>query len=162
LEYAGVDEQAVDFSIEPLSPFTISGRIVSPLASISSDRYRCFLVRQYDRVPDGDGLVPDMDGDIERFEFRNVPRGSYDLFVAFRKVLTAADTFLIGRTSVNVVDGDVGDLIVTSEWMRSPRRQPCDRRSGAILHRARFDRVHTRCTPFRRHPVPPRSLCSRT
>lgn len=109
----GADEQAVDFSMEPLSPFKLSGHIVSPLASIPSDRFSFFLVRQDNRVRDDDGLVPDMDGDIERFEFRNVPRDSYDLFVAFRKALTAADPFLVGRTSVNVVDRDVRDLIVT-------------------------------------------------
>jgi len=112
---AGVNERVVDFSIDPASPFTISGRIVNPLVSTPTDRYSFFLVAQNNRVRDGDGLVPDMDGESERFEFRNIPQGSYDLFVAYRKGQTFGDSFIVGRTSVNVVDSDVRNLTVAVE-----------------------------------------------
>jgi hypothetical protein len=79
----GVDVRVVDFPVETLPPFKVSGRIVNPLVATPVDRYSYFLIRRDARVRDGDGLVPDVDPDIEHFEFRNIPPGSYTLYGAY-------------------------------------------------------------------------------
>jgi hypothetical protein len=115
LKISGLDLQAADFSIEPLSPCQISGRIVNPFAPTPVDRYSYFLVRRDARVRDGDGLVPDRDPDIDKFELRNIPSGSYDLYVGFRSGPALADPFLVGHAAVDVVDKDVTELTIDIE-----------------------------------------------
>jgi Carboxypeptidase regulatory-like domain len=109
----GADLQAIDFSIEPQAPFKISGRIINPFLHSDIDRYSYFLVRRNARLSDGNGLVADTDPDIERFELRNVPRGSYDLYVGFRSGPSFEDVYYTGRASVDVVDRDISDLTIT-------------------------------------------------
>jgi hypothetical protein len=111
----GVDVQVADFPVEPLPPFKISGRIVNSLVAAPVDRYSYFLIRRDARVRDGDGLVPDVDPDIEHFEFRNIPPGSYTLYVAYRTGPGFGDPFFVGRSSIDVVDRDVTDLTVAIE-----------------------------------------------
>jgi hypothetical protein len=112
---AGADVQIVDFPIDPVSPFKVSGRIVNPMASTPAERYSYFLVRRDTKVHDGDGLVPDVDPDIERFEFRNIPPGSYTLYVGYRSGPNFGDAFFVGRLLIEVVDRDVTGLTVAIE-----------------------------------------------
>jgi protocatechuate 3,4-dioxygenase beta subunit len=109
----GANLQAIDFSIEPQSAFKISGRIINPFLQSDIDRYSYFLVRRNVRLNDGNGLVADTDPDIERFELRNVPRGSYDLYVGFRSGPSFEDSYYTGRASLDVVDRDITDLTIT-------------------------------------------------
>ena len=109
----GADLQAIDFSIEPQAPFKISGGIVNPFLHSDIDRYSYFLVRRNARLNDGNGLVADTDPDIERFELRNVPHGSYDLYVGFRSGPSFEDVYYTGRTAVDVIDRDINDLTIT-------------------------------------------------
>jgi hypothetical protein len=109
---AGMEMEAVDFAIEPVSPFKISGRIVNSFASTPVDRYSYFLVPRGVLVHDTDTIAADMDPAIDRFELRNVPPGPYDLYVAFATTPEALGHFLVGKTSVDVVDHDVRDIVV--------------------------------------------------
>jgi hypothetical protein len=112
---AGIEMEAVDFTIEPVSPFKISGRIVNSLASTPVDRYSYFLVRRDTLVRDTTNLAADMDPAIDRFEIRNVPPGHYDLYVTFATTPEVRGPALVGKTPVDVSDQDVRDIVVAIE-----------------------------------------------
>jgi hypothetical protein len=111
----GAALQAIDFSIEPVAPFKISGRIVNSLVPDPVDRYSFFLVRRDALVRDGANQVPDMDPAIDRFEIRNVPPGAYDLYVGFAMKPNVQIPSVVGKTSVDVVDHNVRDIVVAIE-----------------------------------------------
>jgi protocatechuate 3,4-dioxygenase beta subunit len=110
---AGADVQAVDFSLPARSPFRVSGRIVNPFLQQQPPVYDFYLVPRDARVREGDGGIPDQDPATDKFEFRDVPRGSYDLFVAFRIGDPRTNLQIYsGRIAVEVVDRAVKDLTV--------------------------------------------------
>jgi len=109
-----MEMEAVDFAIEPLTPFKISGRIVNSFASTPVDRYSYFLVPRGVFVREAANVAADMDPAIDRFEIRNVPPGPYDLYVAFATT-PGPGRFLVGKTSVDVVDHDIRDIVVAIE-----------------------------------------------
>jgi len=110
---AGADVQAIDFSLPAPSPFKISGRIVNPFLQKQPPLYDYYLVSRDVRVREGEGIVPDQDPATDRFEFHNVPRGSYDLYVAFHlgEPRTNLQIYSV-RIAIDVVDRDVTDLTV--------------------------------------------------
>jgi hypothetical protein len=112
---AGADVQAIDFSIEPPSPLKVTGRIVNPFSPGDTDRYSYFLIPRNARIRDGNTLVADSDPDIDNFEIRGVPRGSYDLFVGFRAGPGFEHPFYAGRASFDVGDRDTSDITVTMD-----------------------------------------------
>jgi hypothetical protein len=110
---AGTDVQAIDFSLPPPSPFKVSGRIVNPFLQQRLPAYDYYLVPRNARLREGESSVPDQDPANDKFEFRNVPPGSYTLYVGFH-LGDPRDRQPIysGRIPVEVVDRDVTDLTV--------------------------------------------------
>ena len=110
---AGTDVQAIDFSLTPPSPFKVSGRIVNPFLQQRLPAYDYYLVPRNARLSEGEGSVPDQDPANDKFEFRNVPPGSYDLYVGFHLGdPRALQPIYSGRIPIEVVDRDVTDLTV--------------------------------------------------
>src|SRR5207249_2423377 len=74
---AGADVQAIDFSLPPPSPFKVSGHIVNPFLQQRPPVYDYYLIPRNARLREGESSVPNQDPANDKFELRDVPRGSY-------------------------------------------------------------------------------------
>jgi hypothetical protein len=109
----GADLHTVDFSLISQPPFKVSGRIVNPIATNETAVYDYFLVPRDAKLREIENAVADQDPRNDRFEFQNVPPGSYTLFIGFRvgDIRTSPQVYS-GRVPIDLVDRDVTELTV--------------------------------------------------
>jgi hypothetical protein len=112
----GLEVNAIDFTLTPLSPIKISGRIVNSMAQTTRGTYELYLVPRNARVREFLQQTPnyaDRDGE---FELRNVRPGTYEFYVAFRTG-ERPDQFryFTGRSLLEVNDRDINAVTVSIE-----------------------------------------------
>jgi protocatechuate 3,4-dioxygenase beta subunit len=113
----GVDLHAIDFTLTPVSPIKVSGRIMNPLIHTGRSTYDFYLVPRNAKLMEGMQPVPNHSNKEGEFELWGVRPGSYDLYVGFRMGAERPGNFKFytGRTSLEVTDHDVTDLTVVIE-----------------------------------------------
>src|SRR5205814_8138810 len=71
-----------------------------------------YLIRRNTRLRYAEDAIADQIPADDRFEFKNVPPGSYDLHIGFIGDGLGTNVAFAGRTTVDVVDRDITDLTV--------------------------------------------------
>ncbi|PYS03571.1 MAG: hypothetical protein DMG12_11925 [Acidobacteria bacterium] len=112
----GDDIRAIDFTLPPVSPMKISGRIVNPLSQTGQGIYDYYLIPRNAKLTEFTQPVPNHNDKEREFELRDVRPGSYELYVSFRTGERPNDfKFYTGRVSIDIVDHDVTELVVAIE-----------------------------------------------
>ena len=116
---AGLEVNAIDFRVEPVPEYRISGRVVNPFATGPDARVSSiYIIPRGGDIFERQPLFRNYAIDPEEIEVRNIPPGTYDLYPAYRPRGTstgAARTYYTGRTPVQVVDRDIEDLTIVIE-----------------------------------------------
>jgi hypothetical protein len=113
---AGLDVNAIDFTLAPPSSVTISGRISNPLLQTTRGIYEYYLVPRNAKLREFVQRVPNHSTAEGTFELRDVRQGSYDFYMSFRTGAQPDDfRFYVGRAQLEVTDRKITDLVVGIE-----------------------------------------------
>ena len=113
---AGLDLNALDFTMRPLPSTKISGRVINPMSRALRSYYDYFLVPHNGKLREFVQAIPNQSRNEDEFELTNVAPGSYDLYVAFRTGERPDDfRFYVGRAQLELADRDITELTVAIE-----------------------------------------------
>jgi hypothetical protein len=112
---AGAVVSSTDLTLNPLSRYKVSGRIVNPLLQGDKKPYEYRLIRRNARLRNTETIVKDRSEALDRFEFQNVAPGAYDLYIGYVGDAFSLNWGYAGHASFDLSDHDINDLTVTIE-----------------------------------------------